>query len=653
MPTVTNIGILAHVDAGKTSLTERILFHAGVISAIGDVNHGTTQTDTLALERQRGISIQSAVTSFPFGNRIFNLIDTPGHPDFIAEVERVIGVLDAVILVISAVEGVQPQTRRLSRAITNLGLPCLIFANKIDRAGARTGALIAEIERELERDILPLSCVTDVGERDATSVPVDFYEQRVMEDAVNVLSRHDGVLLDRYVESNGNPGEGELRTSLRQQLAAGVVTPILFGSAVTGAGIPHLLDALTELTPASDVDPRNTLAAEVFKVQRLPGGERVLICRIWQGEMTVRSLVPVLRPGRNAEADIPDGKITGIDLYRDGTVTPIQTASTGDMVRVHGLADARIGDWLGEVLRERVMAFEPAVFESRINAVNPGQRVEFNSALAELEDQDPFIAIRRDAQSGETYLRLFGEVQREVVEATLQDDYGVDVLFGERTVLCVERLLGEGHAAEIYPDTKPPFYATVGFRISPKRGGRESWTFTPGKAKQGFFDAAEAGGRSVLEQGLYGWPIIDRDVVVTDLIYLVTSVPVDYRHLAMLVMADAVKAAGTVVCEPVHEVTVRVPLEQMGGVIHALSAHRGAIGETSLTNERAVVRGTIPAAELDSLTRELPGLTNGRADLDSRFSDYVAIQGDPPIRSRTDLNPFNRTEFLSRLRGRF
>lgn len=653
MAMVTNIGILAHVDAGKTSLTERILFHAGVIPAIGDVNHGTTQTDTLALERQRGISIQSAVTSFSFGNRIFNLIDTPGHPDFIAEVERVIGVLDAVILVISAVEGVQPQTRRLSRAIANLGLPCLIFANKIDRAGARTESLIGEVERELERDLLPLSRVTDIGERGAASTPVDFHEQGVMEDAVNVLSRHDSALLDRYVESDGNLDEDEIRSSLRQQVAAAAVTPVLFGSAVTGAGIPHLIDTLKELTPSSDGDAGDTLAAEIFKVQRLPGGERVLICRIWQGAMVVRSVVPLLRPHGNADAEIPDGKITGIDLFRDGTVSPVQTANAGDMVRVHGLADARIGDWLGEILRERVVAFEPPVFESRIDALDDSQRVTFNSALAELEDQDPFIAVRRDPRSGETYLRLFGEVQQEVVEATLRDDYGVDVCFGERTVLCVERLLGEGHAAEIFPDTKPPFYATVGFHISPKRGKRESWSFTPGKAKKGFFDAAEAGGRSVLEQGVYGWPIIDWDVVVTDLIYLVTSVPVDYRHLAMLVMADAVKAAGTVVCEPVHDVTVHVPLDQVGGVIHALTAHRGVIGETSLVDDRAVVRGTIPAAELDVLTRELPGLTNGRADLDSRFSDYVAIQGDPPARSRTDRNPFNRTEFLSRLRGRF
>lgn len=147
--------------------------------------------------------------------------------------------------------------------------------------------------------------------------------------------------------------------------------------------------------------------------------------------------------------------------------------------------------------------------------------------------------------------------------------------------------------------------------------------------------------------------MIDWDVEVTDLIYLVTSVPVDYRRLAMLVMADAIRDAGTVVCEPVHAVTIRTPPESVGSVIHAISVHRGTVGETLVEVGNAIVTGMVPAAEVDALTRELPGLTNGRADIDARFRDYIPIVGDPPVRPRTDNNPFNRTEFMSRLSGRF
>ena len=653
MERTLNIGILAHVDAGKTSLTEQILFRAGVVAAPGSVDKGTAQTDTLDLERQRGISIQSAVTSFRVDDLTINLIDTPGHADFIAEVERVIGVLDAVVLVISAVEGVQPQTRRLSRAIANLGLPCLIFINKIDRAGARADALLDEICRELHRDPVPLSTVAGLGTREASAQPSDVADLATAAGIVDVLSRHDDELLERFVESDGELCVAEIVEALRRQVASATVTPLVHGSAMTGAGVDTLLRAIADLVPAELGSTSESLSAEVFKVQRLPTGERVLLCRVWAGGIENRDVVPIVRPHAARGDELAPAKITGIDRFRDGKVESVQEARAGDIVRIHGLSDVRIGDWLGTVIRERVAAFEPPVFESRIEANDPDDQVRLNAALADLVDQDPLIGLRRDLASGETFVRLYGEVQREVIEATLAGDYGVGATFGEPTVVCVERLAGEGRAAEIFPDTKPPFYATVGFTIRPKRGERSTWSFTPGKAKQGFFDAAEEGGRSVLEQGLYGWPVIDWDVEVTDLIYLVNSVPADYRRLAMLVMADAIRDAGTVVCEPLHEVRITTSPESVGAVVHALSTHRGTVVDAGSEGEISRISGTIPAAEIDGLTRELPGLTNGRADMETRFCDYRPVEGDPPVRRRTDLNPFDRVEFMSRLSGRF
>ncbi len=654
MQQTLNLGILAHVDAGKTSLTEQILYHAGVIPAPGSVDKGTAQTDTLELERQRGISIKSAITSFRIGDLKINLIDTPGHSDFIAEVERALGVLDAVILVISAVEGVQPQTRRLSRAIASLGLPCIIFINKIDRTGARSESLIAEIGRELRRELVSLSTVSGIGTRDASTCLRDLALPQAAEAVVDVLSRHDDTLLERFLDASGALEAPEIMGTLRRLAARARVTPVLYGSAMTGAGIDSLFGVLADLGPGQQQPRAEQLAAEVFKVQRLPTGERVLLCRVWSGTLSNRDLVPIVRPhAPGGEEAVEPAKITGIDGFHDGQTVQLQQAGAGDIVRVHGLPDARIGDWLGESIREQIVAFEPPVFESRIEARHPDDQVRLNAALSELVDQDPLIGVRRDPGNGEIFVRLYGEVQQEVIGATLLDDYGVPVTFGKPTVLCVERLMGEGHAAEIFPDTKPPFYATVGFRIRPKRGERPTWTFTPGKAKQGFFDAAEAGGRSVLEQGQYGWPLIDWDVEVTDLIYLVTSKAADYRRLAMLVMADAIRDAGTIVCEPVHEVTITTPPESVGAVIHAMSRHRGVVAETATSGHLAVVSGAIPAAHMAALNRELPGLTNGRADIDARFSDYIPVVGDPPVRRRTDMNPFDRTEFMSRLAGRF
>jgi ribosomal protection tetracycline resistance protein len=647
-----NIGILAHVDAGKTTLTDQILYQAGVIATPGSVDHGTTQTDTLDMERQRGITIQSAVVSFCVGDLKVNLIDTPGHPDFIAEVERALRVLDAVVLVVSAVEGIQPQTRRLFRVIHGRNLPCLLFVNKIDREGARSDSLIAELRAELGAHPLPLSSVLNIGTRTATSAPLDLAQPTARDAAIEVLGEADPDLLDQWVEQDGQLDETTLRSAIRCQFQEGHLQPVAFGSAMIGTGVSQLLNLLPELAPDASAPITDTpLSAEVFKVNRTANGERFIICRIWQGSLQVRDTVSIDRP--HHEEQIPAARITSLSAFQDGREHQVRSAGAGDMVRIGGLANAKIGDWLETPLVDRIPSFEPPVFEVEVIPASPECRFDLHQALAVLSDEDPLISVRIDEVDHATFIHLYGEVQREVIEAMLRDRFGLAVTFGEPAVICVERLRGPGSAAEIFGETNPPFYATVGFCIRPRQGPAPVWRYTPGKAKRNFFDAAEIGGRATLSQGPYGWPIIDVDVEVTDLIYLMTSVPTDYRKLAALVMADAVKDAGTVVCEPVHRFELRTPAEHSGGCIHLLSINRAEVESSVVEGDFASITGTIPAATIDSVTRSLPGITRGRADLDTRFYDYQPIAGDPPKRRRTDLNPYNRIEYLSRLNGRF
>jgi ribosomal protection tetracycline resistance protein len=647
-----NLGILAHVDAGKTTLTERILFQTGVIPTFGSVDHGTTHTDSLDLERQRGITIQSAVVSFRIGDLKVNLIDTPGHPDFIAEVERALGVLDGVILVVSAVEGIQPQTRRLFRVIRSKQLPCLLFVNKIDRGGARAADLLVEMANDLDACPLSLSEVQGIGTRNATSIPHDLARSSDRDAAIDVLGQHDPALLDRWVDQDGWLDEQAVRTAVRDQFQGGMIQPVVFGSAITGAGVTQLLNLLPELAPLAPSSSHDCpLSAEVFKVGRTSTGERSVICRIWQGTLVVRDTVAIVRP--HAGEEIPPARVTNLSVFDNGQEHRLHDASAGEIVRLSGLADARIGDWLGTPLLERIPAFEPPVFEYQVLPSTPDHRFDLLQALATLADEDPLIGMRIDEVDQAMFIHLYGEVQREVIEFTLQDRFGLTVTFGEPAVICVERLLGPGSAAEIFGETSPPFYATVGFRIRPRQGPQPVWAYTPGKAKRNFFDAAEIGGRATLAQGPHGWPVIDVDVEVTDLIYLMKSVPTDYRKLAALVMADAVKSAGTVVCEPVHRFTLRAPVEHSGGCIHLLSTNRAEIVSTAVADEFASIQGTIPAATMNAVVMALPGLTQGRGDFDTRFHDYQPVAGEPPRRRRTDLNPYNRIEYLSRLSGRF
>src|SRR5579862_4705263 len=247
-----NLGILAHVDAGKTTLTERLLYAAGVIDEIGSVDKGTTQTDTLALERERGITIKAAVASFPIDDVTVNLIDTPGHPDFIAEVERVLAVLDGAILVVSAVEGVQPQTRILMRALQRLRIPTLIFVNKTDRVGADEQRVLRELADRLTPAAVPLGVPSRLAE---------------------LLAEHDDELLAAYIEHGDAIPKVRLDEALGQQTRRALVHPVLFGSAKTGAGVEELSAAIVELLAVQAGDPAAPISGLVFKIERGDSGD--------------------------------------------------------------------------------------------------------------------------------------------------------------------------------------------------------------------------------------------------------------------------------------------------------------------------------------------------------------------------------------------
>src|SRR3954469_24666570 len=236
-----NLGIVAHVDAGKTTLTERLLFTAGAIDRVGTVDAGTTQTDSLELERERGITIRSAVASFLVGDLAVNLVDTPGHPDFIAEVERVLGVLDGAVLVVSAVEGVQPQTPLLFRALRRVGVPTLIFVNKIDRAGADDARIVEMLRRRLAPGVIPMQRVVDAGRRTAQVVPLDLEVASARTRLAELLAEHDESILQAFVRDEGALSGVQLRGQLADQTRRGLVQPVYFGSAALGIGVAEAL----------------------------------------------------------------------------------------------------------------------------------------------------------------------------------------------------------------------------------------------------------------------------------------------------------------------------------------------------------------------------------------------------------------------------
>jgi ribosomal protection tetracycline resistance protein len=660
-----NLGILAHVDAGKTSLTERLLFDAGVIDEIGRVDHGSTQTDTLALERERGITIKAAVVSFAIGDLTVNLIDTPGHPDFIAEVERALGVLDGAVLVISAVEGVQAQTRVLMRTLTRLRIPTVIFVNKIDRRGAGYDRLLADIAARLSPAIVAMGSVHDLGTTAAAWLPYGPADAGFSNRLADVLTLHDDALLADYVAHEHALTYPRLRSALAAATRKAVVYPVYFGSAMTGAGVSSLTAGLAELLPVTSGQAGTGNAhcgGTVFKVERGRAGEKVAYVRLFAGAAAIRQPLRYgAAPGRAGKI----AKITGISVFNGGPAVPAESVHAGQIAKLWGLADVRVGDAIGDAdTRELAHQFAPPTLETVVVPARAADRPALHLALSLLAEQDPLINFRQDATRRELLLSLYGEVQKEVIQATLAAEFGIEVGFRESTTICTERLAGAGAAAEFMGEPANPFKATIGLRLSPAppgSGTRFQLEIERGALPAAFLTAIEETARETLAEGLYGWQVPDSVITVTHSGYVppppqgwskYSSSAADFRQLTPLVVMTALKRARTVVCEPVSSFRLEIPQDSVTAVLAAL-ARLGATKQAPGVADAfagAVLAGEIPSGRLPELQLELPGLTGGEGVLESEFARYQQLSGEFPVRPRTDQNPLCREEYLLRVR---
>ncbi len=644
-----NLGILAHVDAGKTTLTERLLHAAGVIDEIGSVDDGNTQTDSLALEQQRGITIKSAVVSFVVDDVAVNLIDTPGHPDFIAEVERVLSVLDGAVLVISAVEGVQPQTRVLMRTLQRLRIPTLIFVNKIDRTGAQYGRVLRSICEKLTPAIVPMGSVEGLGTRGPGFTPHTAADEDFTSGLVERLADHDDALLATFVEDEGAVSYGRLRRELAAQTGKALVHPVYFGSAITGAGVNELLSGIGRLLPAVEGDVDGPVSGVVFKVERGPAGEKIAYVRMFSGTLGVRDRV---RLGEDEE------KVTAISVFERGSSDRRESVAAGQIGKLKGLGDVHIGDAIGEPRSDSGHSyFAPPTLETVVVPRDSKDKGALHVALAQLAEQDPLINVCQDDVRQEIYVSLYGEVQKEVIGATLADGYGLDVEFRETTTICVERPVGAGVASEILHAESNPFLATVGLRVEPapvdagvqfrlevEVGSIPLYVY---KAVDEFQKAMEDYVRRTLNQGLYGWRVTNCTVTMTQSGYTSPgSAARDFRLLTPLVLMSALKQAGTVVCEPINRFRLEIPTDTFGATASALSRLRAVPQTQEMRGSSYTLQGVIPAALIHELQQHLPGMTRGEGVLEYEFDSYRPVRGKVPTRPRTDNNPLNRKEYL-------
>lgn len=624
-----NLGILAHVDAGKTSLTERLLFNAGVIKTLGSVDSGNTQTDSMALEQKRGITIKSAVVSFSIDDLKINLIDTPGHPDFIAEVERALSVLDAVILVVSAVEGVQPQTRVLMRTLKRMNIPTIIFVNKIDRMGARETELVADIQSKLSLNIMAMNKVTHLGNREARVV------------------------------------------SIKSILPTGVI-PVFFGSAMTGVGVPELTSTLgTFFTPTLSV-PTAIQSGVVFKINRGQRGEKIAYIRLYTGGLRVRHTVTLCR---GSETSI-SAKITTMQIFQNGQTIDTKTAQAGDIVKVWGLTDCQIGDAIGRQPKHTPdTSFARPSLEVVITTKHPDDKQKLHTALAQLSEQDPLIHVYQNESDGALSVHLYGEVQKEVIQDTLNSEFGIEVEFQHTTTICIERPIGIGEAVEIkskvsksyleWDGISNPFLATIGLRIEPglvDSGVQFQFgSGVLGRMPSAFYKAIEETIPEALQQGLHGWQVTDCIITLTHVEYYprqstahggfdknITSTARDFRYLTPLVLMNALKQAGTVVHEPLNRFELDIPNGVLSQVLQRLAEAEAKLDEITTNEAASHLVGSLPVRRTLEFEQNIPDLTQGEGTFTTKFGGYQKVQGVILIKPRGDNNPLERVDYFRR-----
>src|SRR5918993_4927790 len=653
-----NLGILAYVDAGKTTLTERLLYAAGVIDEIGNVDDGSTQTDTLTLERQRGITIKSAVVSFVIEDVTINLVDTPGHPDFIAEVERVLNVLDGAVVVVSAVEGVQAQTRVLMRTLHRLRVPTLIFVNKIDRSGAQCERLLQSISERLTPAIIPIGSASGLGTRSPSFTPYGATDTDFTSGLVDLLADHDDGFLAAYVDEEAKFSYGRLRGELAAQTGKALLHPVFFGSAITGAGVDELISGITELLPAAEGDVDGPLSGTVFKVERAPAGEKITYVRMFSGTVRTRDRLRIRRD--------EVGKVTAISVFDRGSDVQRDSVAGGQIGMLWGLGEVRIGDAIGEprTTPERHY-FAPPTLEAVVVPHRPADKGALHVALTQLAEQDPLINLRQDDILQELHVSLYGEVQKEVIGATLANDYDLDVEFRETTPICIERPIGVGATVELLPKARSPttpFLAAIGLRIEPavlgsgvqfgldvKVGSIPTHVY---KTVEAFHEAMERTVLETLRQGIYGWEVTDCTVTMTDCDYHAPprrwpgTTASDFRLLTPLVLMSALKQASTVVCEPIHRYHLEIPSDTFGATVSAMARLHTVPQTQKMRGSSYLLEGEVPATRVHELQQQLPALTRGEGVVECEFDSYQPVRGKFPTRPRTDYNPLDRKEYL-------
>ena len=678
---VRNLGVVAHIDAGKTTVTERFLFYSGRIHKIGEVHEGDTQMDWMPEERQRGITITAAATTFQWKGCELHLIDTPGHVDFTIEVERSLRVLDGAVVVFSAVDGVEPQSETVWHQADKFHVPRVSFINKMDRIGADWQNVIAQMKSRLGArpaplqipigaedqfrgviDLVAMQQLVFTGQEEESPEPVEIdaalrgEAEAARESLVEIVADVDDAIAEKYLA--GEPVDAEtLRAALRRACVAQKLVPVLMGTALRNKGVQPLLDAVVDYLPSPlDVPPvkgsrpnnpeeiierppddKLPLAALAFKVAMFEGRKTVFL-RIYSGSLAVGDDVYNARLKKNE-------KVARLFQVHADKRERVDRVGAGMIVAAMGLKDTATGDSLSspkdQLVLERIDTYEP-VISAAVEVVNTVDKEKLEQALAKLVDEDPTFRVRVDEETAETIISGMGELHLEIMHDRIEREYGVPTRMGRPQVVHRETVLGEGVGDGRIERTNPEDEtdlifgaATVRVRALPRGSGvkvKQELPPTPPDMPKPLqvkmpvaIAAAMAGVKEGVVTGPEGYPVEDLEATIIGVEPRENvKSDVGWRIAAQTALRRAIQAAGPAMLEPIMDVEVVVPEEFLGAVVGDLSARRAQIEDVGFRGQLRTVNAKLPLKALFGYSTAVRSASQGRATFTMRFAKFDA-----------------------------
>lgn len=632
---IINIGILAHVDAGKTTLTESLLYTSGAILELGSVDKGTTRTDTMFLERQRGITIQAAVTSFNWNDYKINIVDTPGHTDFITEVYRSLSVLDGAILVISAKDGVQAQTRILFHALQKMNIPTIIFINKIDQYGINLNNIYQNIKEKLSNDIIVMQNVTLTPEISIKNI-ID------LDDWDPVISRNDK-LLKKYIAGEKLTIQ-ELTYEEYRCVKKGSLFPIYHGSARNNIGTQQLIEAISNLFCSEMNENGSELCGRVFKIEYTDHKQRLVYLRLYSGTLHLRDTI--ILPEKKKV------KLTEIYIPSNGEMIQTEIVCSGDIFIIPNNT-LRLNDIIGneKILPCNVWNDKTVpILRTRIEPIKIEEREKLLDALTEIADTDPLLRYYVDTITHEIVISFLGTVQLEVICSLLIEKYHINIRIEDPTVIYLEKPLQKADYT-IHIEVPPnPFWASIGLSITPLpigSGIQYESKVSLGYLNQSFQNAVREGINYGLEQGLYGWKVTDCKICFEyGVYYSPVSTPSDFRFLAPIVLEQTLKKAGTQLLEPYLSFILFTPQGYLSRAYNDAQKHCAIIETSQSKNDEVIFTGHIPARCINEYRNTLTLYTNGQAVFLTELKDYQIATCEPVIQSRRPNNRIDKVRHM-------